>query len=83
MRTASTELYIKETCSQDRKHIDNFHDEDDQDLFCEAADMVKACLEASSPGVTIFEPLATFGDNESMRHGGAAQLSRALHLVQH
>ena len=61
VRTASTELYIKETCSQDRKHINNFHDEDHQDVFREATDMVKACLEAFSPRATIFEPLATFG----------------------
>ena len=57
--------YIKETCCQDRKHIDNFQDEDYQDVFREAANMVKACLEVSFPGAMIFESLATFGYDES------------------
>ena len=54
-------MYIKETCCQDSEHIDNFQDEDYQDIFRETADMVKACLEAAFPGSTIFEPLAAFG----------------------
>ena len=43
-------MYIKETCCQDSEHIDNFQDEDYQDIFRETADMVKACLEAASRG---------------------------------
>ena len=58
-------IYIKETCCQDSEHIDNFQDEDYQDIFRETADMVKACLEAAFPGSTIFEPLAAFGGDEN------------------
>ena len=68
MRTATTALctlYIKETCCQDSEHIDNFQDEDYQDIFRETADMVKAFLEAAFPGATIFEPLAAFGGDEN------------------
>ena len=53
--------YLKEKCCEESNHIDNHGDADFQDIFLEAEEVGRGCLEATFPGAIIFEPLAAFG----------------------
>ena len=56
--------YLKEKCFTGSNHINNRGDANFQDIFLEAEELVRGCLEATFPGAIIFEPLATFSKNE-------------------
>ena len=56
--------YLEEKCCTECSHIDNHGDANFQDIFLEAADAVKGCLEAAFPGAIIFEPLTAFGGSK-------------------
>ena len=52
--------YVKEKCCKEDAHIDNFRDSDYVDVFGQASEDARVCLEAAFPSAIIFDQLAAF-----------------------
>ena len=57
--------YVRQKCCHCKTHLDNFGEDDYQQILLSAANLSKVCLSASFPGAIIFNPMESFATSEN------------------
>ena len=56
--------HVNKKCCLDKGHIDNFGDSDYAEVFSQASEVTRSCLQAAFPSAIIFNLLSTFSGEE-------------------
>ena len=57
--------YVRQKCCHCKTHLDNFGEDDYEQILLSAATLSKVCLSATFPGATIFDPMESFATSET------------------